>query len=81
MTYSVIVKFRKNNDYSNANKNILIDLLQGSYKVPQEELNDMDQEKSHTFAFDKLEPAKNFASNIFFLHNKLFDVTTDFQLI
>ena len=76
MSCDVAIKFRKNADYSNENKNKLIFLLPGRYKVSQEDLNGMDQLKIHIFKFDNLESAKNFVSKVFLANNNIFDVQT-----
>ena len=80
MEYIVKVSFRKNSDYSNANKNIIISCLPGPYKIPQNNLNDMDQLGVHSFEFQNLNPANNFASELFKNHNSLFDIETNFKI-
>lgn len=72
----VFVKFRKNSDYSNGNKNYLIHNLNPNDKIKQADLNDMDQKGTHTFSFKKKEQADKYAKTIMHNQNNIFDVMT-----
>ncbi|CAH1531263.1 conserved hypothetical protein [Vibrio harveyi] len=78
--YNVIISFRRNSDYSNELKNVLISKLGGPYKVTQEALNDMQRMKPHYFEFPSKEVAARFANSVFSTHNDVFDIQTDFTL-
>ncbi|MGR6831320.1 hypothetical protein [Aliivibrio wodanis] len=78
--YTVKIKFRRNSDYSNELKNVLITKLGGPYKVTQEALNDMQRSGDHNFKFPTKEVADRFASSVFNSHNDIFDVRTDFTI-
>jgi hypothetical protein len=78
MAYTVTVKFRKNRDYSNENKDLIIFLLPPRYRISRENLSDLDNGGEHTFVFENLEVAKNFSTQLFLRYNSIFDVRTDF---
>jgi hypothetical protein len=79
MSFDVIISFRNNSEYSNLNKNILISLLPGPYKISHETLSDMDKKGKHIFSFPKEEVATKFAQSVQGGHNSIFDVQTNFK--
>ncbi len=80
MTFDVTISFVSNLDYSNTNKNSIIEALPPKNKVNQESLNDMNKLGSHTFTFPKQETAANFANKLFVGHSEILNIQTNFKL-
>ncbi len=79
MTYKIDVRFRKKADFSNKEKDKIIDALPGRYKVDRESLNDMSDGDFHTFEFLNEKPAANFAKRVLANAGAILDVKPGFQ--
>lgn len=78
MSFNVSLKFKKNRDYSNENKNTIIWTLPPAYRVSAADLNSMDKGGSYTISFKNEDVATKFATELFQSSNNVIDVTTSF---